>query len=88
MSKPSVSPYRRNAYNNRPGVSPYREEPYKLAEKSKLSHSFIAEQNTDKKAGMGREETARLTEKKRGHELIVGHGRLDMLMEQNKFLLA
>ena len=65
MSKPSVSPYRRNAYNNKPALSPYREEPFKLAEvklnrmqKSKLSHSFIAEhnnQNTDKKLGMGRE---------------------------------
>ncbi len=35
MSKPSVSPYRRNAYNNpRPGLSPIREEPFKLAEVS------------------------------------------------------
>lgn len=32
MSKPSVSPYRRNAYNNKPALSPYREEPFKLAE--------------------------------------------------------
>lgn len=52
MSRPTVSPYRRNLYNNannKPAHSPYREEPYKLAEvllsfiqKSKLSHSFIA----------------------------------------------
>lgn len=33
MSRPSLSPYRRNAYNNpRSGLSPIREEPYKLAE--------------------------------------------------------
>ena len=54
MSKPSVSPYRRNPYNNNAGrnISPYRDEPFKLAEvktylikKSKLSHSYIADQN-------------------------------------------
>lgn len=34
MSRPSLSPYRRNAYNNNvaKNVSPYRDEPYKLAE--------------------------------------------------------
>jgi len=34
MSKPTVSPYRRNLYNNtnnKPAHSPFREEPYKLA---------------------------------------------------------
>lgn len=73
MSRPTVSPYRRNLYNNannKPAHSPYREEPYKLAEvllsfiqKSKLSHSFIAEQNTDKKPthAPGREEPTRIT---------------------------
>lgn len=34
MSRPSVSPYRRNTYNNNNGrnISPYREEPFKLTE--------------------------------------------------------
>ena len=75
MSKPHVSPYRRNAYNNsRNGVSPYRDEPLKLAEvlnlqfqKSKLSHSLIADHNMDKRTVPSKEEGTRATEKKRGY---------------------
>ena len=96
MSKPSVSPYRRNAYNNninQRNVSPYRDEPSKLAEvptnniqKSKLSHSYIADQNmTEKKAY--REEVQRNTEKKRFYDASIP-SRLDTLLEQNKYLLS
>lgn len=75
MSKPHVSPYRRNAYNNsRNTKSPYRDEPLKLAEvcnfqfqKSKLSHSLIADHNQDKRVTPNKEEAARATEKKRGY---------------------
>ncbi len=100
MSKPSVSPYRRNTYNNKPALSPYRQQPFKLAEvninliqKSKLSHSFIAEHNihnTDKKAGIGRDDTVRITDKKKNYDYapMVSHSRVDTLLEQNKFLLA
>ena len=74
MSKPHVSPYRRNAYNNsRNGVSPYRDEPLKLAEvhnlqfqKSKLSHSLITD-HVDKRITPNKEEAPRATEKKRGY---------------------
>ena len=98
MSRPSVSPYRRNAYNNNisnRNISPYREEPFKLTEvtthpmqKSKLSHSFIADQNlTAERKTAHRDEMYRQTEKKRNHEQY-NPSRLETLLEQNKYLLS
>ena len=53
-------------------------------QKSKLSHSFVADP-TERKAP--REDPYRNTEKKRHYD-VQNHGLLDTLLEQNKYLLA